>query len=203
MQVRVPTKACSSFIFSFFLQCRHNLTATLPQPCSNLATTLQQGCNSQVAASLCDGKVLGYPYHTLDAFIPQWTGNKDIEDNYFDGISVTCGPAGSRQHIFSLAATTNYGGICPCARDSSYPNSQPDFVGDDYYCESGASGADDILWDGEDCDTEADCCTSPYMPFFYKNLNRSTTDDIELRILPNQDFADENLYLLAYEFYVK
>ena len=39
-------KACSSFIFSFFLQCRHNLTATLPQPCSNLATTLQQGCNS-------------------------------------------------------------------------------------------------------------------------------------------------------------
>ena len=49
MQVRVPTKTCSSFIFFlnfFFLQCHHNLTATLPQPCSNLATTLQQGCNS-------------------------------------------------------------------------------------------------------------------------------------------------------------
>ena len=39
MQVRVPTKACSSFIFSFFI-------TMSPQPYSNLATTLQQGCNS-------------------------------------------------------------------------------------------------------------------------------------------------------------
>ena len=40
MQVQVPTKECSSFIFSFFLlQCCH-------KPYSNLATTLQQGCNS-------------------------------------------------------------------------------------------------------------------------------------------------------------
>ena len=35
------------------------------------------------------------------------------------------------------------------------------------------------------------------------DLGSSTTDDIELRILPNQGFGDENLYLLAYEFYVK
>ena len=43
MQVRVPTKACSCFIFSFFY---YNVATTLQQPCSNLATTLQQGCNS-------------------------------------------------------------------------------------------------------------------------------------------------------------
>ena len=55
-----------------------------------------------------------------------------------------------------------------------------------------------------ECDgNEADCCTAPYIPFFYKDLSTSTTDDIELRILPDQSFTDENLYLLAYEFYVK
>ena len=161
---------------------------------------------SGISYSQVCGKVLGYPYRTLDAFNPRWTGNRDIEDNYFDGISVTYGPAGSRQHVFSLAGVSHAGkGIrCPCAANSILPDSQPDFVGDDYYCESGGSGDDDILWDGEQCDgREAACCTAPYIPFFYKHLNVSTTDDIELRILPNQSFDDENLYLLAYEFYVK
>ena len=166
---------------------------------------------SGISYSQVCGKVLGYPYNSLDAFNPTWTGNRDIEDNYFDGISVTHGPAGYRQHIFSLAGAYRLGGRratkgigCPCAIDSVRPDSQPDFVGDDYYCESGGSGDDDILWDGEQCDgREAACCTAPYIPFFYKHLNVSTTDDIELRILPNQSFDDENLYLLAYEFYVK
>ena len=159
---------------------------------------------SGISYSQVCGKVLGYPYRTLDAFNPEWTGNRDIEDNYFDGISVTYGAAGSHQHIFSLAGVGGDGTSCPCAASSYSPDAQPDFVGDDYYCESGASGDDDILWDGEQCDgNEADCCTAPYMPFFYKDLGTSTTDDIELRILPDQSFTDENLYLLAYEFYVK
>ena len=161
---------------------------------------------SNISYSQVCGKVLGYPYRSLDAFNPRWTGNRDIEDNYFDGISVTHGPAGSRQHIFSLAGALprDNGTSCPCAANSYLPDSQPDFVGDDYYCESGSSGDDDILWDGEQCEgNEADCCTAPYMPFFYKHLNTSTTDDIELRILPDQRFSDENLFLLAYEFYVK
>ena len=158
---------------------------------------------SGISYSQVCGKVLGYPYNSLDAFDPRWTGNRDIEDKYLDGISVTYGAAGSRQHIFSLAGTGN-GRRCPCAASSSLPGSQPDFVGNDYYCESGTSGDEDILWDGEQCDgNEADCCTAPNMPFFYKDLGTSTTDDIELRILSDQGFNDENLYLLAYEFYVK
>ena len=45
MQVRVPTKVCISFIFSFFFFFFFFFTMS-PQPYSNLATTLQQGCNS-------------------------------------------------------------------------------------------------------------------------------------------------------------
>ena len=145
------------------------------------------------------GKVFGYPWRTLDGF----KGSSDIEGNYVDGISVTYGPAGSRQHIFSLASVSGNGIGCPCADNSTHPNSQPHFVGDDYYCESGGSG--DILWDGEQCDgVEAPCCTSPYIPYFYKYLDVSTTDDIELRIMISIDeIGYEDIYLLAYEFYIK
>ena len=48
MQVRVPTKACSSFIFSFF----YNVATTLQQPCHNLAATSPQPCNRVVTVSI-------------------------------------------------------------------------------------------------------------------------------------------------------
>ena len=157
---------------------------------------------SGVSYSQVCGKVLGSLYHSTDAFHPTWTGEQNIESNYLDGISVTCGPPGSRQHVFSLAAEGGNAGYCPCASNGVV--TAPSFVGNDYYCETQASGASDILWDGEQCDgTEASCCTSSYMPYFYKDLGSPTTDNIELRIFTNEDFGNENVYLLAYEFYVK
>ena len=78
MQVRVSTKVFSSFIFSFFLQCRHNLRATLPatspQPCNKVVTVsipwflqpcgnLKQGCGGRscyrVAANFSMGRYGG------------------------------------------------------------------------------------------------------------------------------------------------
>ena len=150
------------------------------------------------------GKVLGTQIHTLDAFNPQWTGKRNIENNYLDGISVTHGAAGSRQHIFSLAGAGGKGVACPCYKGSPFADTVPEFVGKDYYCESSNSGTDDVLWDGQ-CDDgkEAPCCTSPLLPYFYKDLGSATTDDIELRILPDQPFNDEDLLLRSYEFYIK
>ena len=119
---------------------------------------------SGVSYSQVCGKVLGYPYNSLDSFNPD---NKNIEDKYFDGISITYGPAGSRQHI-SLVGTGHDGTRCPCTASSSLPDSQPDFVGDDYYCKSGASGADYMLWDVEQCDgNEADCCRSWFIYYWW------------------------------------
>ena len=156
---------------------------------------------SGISYSQVCGKVIGYPWRSLDAFN---TDSSDIEESYLDGVSVTHGPTGSRQHIFSLAGASGNGRVCPCADSSTFPDSQPDFVGDDYYCESGREYRDDPLWDGEKCASyEAICCTSPYIPYFYRHLNVSTTDDIELRILTDEDFSNENIYILAYEMYVK
>jgi len=49
------------------------------------------------------GRVIGYQYHSADAFrlelVPQ-----TIEGPYVDGVSLTHGPPGTRQHIWSFAA---------------------------------------------------------------------------------------------------
>ena len=159
------------------------------------------------------GTVQGYQFGSPDGFFPKNTGPKNIEENYLDGISVTHGPSGSRQHIFSFAGATGTA-ACPCYENSKL-DSTPSFVGQDYYCESGIPSGEkwspivygnDILWDGQQCPgSEAPCCSaSPHMPYFHKELDLPTTDDIELRILSNQNIkTDEDILLLSYEIYIK
>ena len=76
---------------------------------------------------------------------------------------------------------------CPCAPgSSSYPS--PPFVGTNYYCESGTNNIaftstyyfNDLLWDGSGCIT-SNCCDNPTQPWFYRQLNETTTNDIEAR----------------------
>ena len=106
--------------------------------------------------SVIVGDVRAYQYGTPDGF----NLNGDL-----DGISFTTGRAGSRQHIFSLAAsyskddqTHNHRlSKCPCA-DSFPGHPPPPAVGNDYYCESGKVGGpeagyffNDPLFDGQGC----------------------------------------------------
>ena len=158
------------------------------------------------------GKVHGIQFGSPDAFDPRYTGPKNsVDDTYLDGISITHGDEGSREHIFSLPAGAWEGLQCPCDTGSSQV--APAFVGTDYICESGDPDygwhqlyyPNDPLWDGQQCgDGEAPCCTLPYGPYFYKNLGTYTTDAIELRVLTNQDLAtDEDILLSYFEIYVK
>ena len=159
------------------------------------------------------GRVYGIQFGSPDAFDPRWTGPKNsADDTYLDGISITHGDEGSREHIFSLPAGAWEGLQCPCDTGSSQV--APSFVGTDYICESGdpSSGwerlyyPNDPLWDGQQCGgDEAPCCsTSPYSPYFYKNLGAYTADAIELRVLTNQALdTDEDILLSYFEVYVK
>ena len=119
------------------------------------------------------GKMGGYQFGGTSAFV---SSNVGIENYYVDGISLTHGAAGGRQHIWTFAAglsevTTNwpdYG--CPC--EALANNRVPDFVGNDFFCESGCNTAwttttnnyystlysDDVLWDGQDCTSNSTCC---------------------------------------------
>ena len=102
------------------------------------------------------------------------------------------------------------GSTCPCSTGSS--QQALSFVGNDYYCESGNTNtghsltaiySDDILWDGQQCGShEAQCCMSPRQPWFYKILDTSTSDGIEIRVCVEQStHDDENIILSLYEIY--
>ena len=140
------------------------------------------------------GRIRGYQFGTTSAFYYA-SGRQGIDGYYVDGVSLTHGIVGSRQHIWTFAAglsevTTRYPNeCCPC--DISVYNVVPSFVGDDYFCESGLHSEwsgnfifypNDVLWDGQDCTSTSTCCQLNNPPWFTKNLPTNTTDDIELRI---------------------
>ena len=165
------------------------------------------GCVSKIFESfdvsyteVC-GLVEGYQFYTTDALQAN-TGN--IDSTYIDGISITRGDP--RIHIFTLISglheQNNYPAwTCPCNIDIDL--NVPDFVGDDYYCESGNSGddwpvvmhADDPLWDGNDCPgKEAPCCDlNPLQPYFYKVFPTATSDYIEFRICSDEASVNEDI----------
>jgi hypothetical protein len=132
------------------------------------------------------GRVIGYQSITPDGFI---VGDRTIDENYVDGISITYGE-NPRQHIWTYAAgvtekSTDYRpNNCPCSDQGS---TQPQgFVSDRYYCESGNIASDDTdnvddfygndrLWDGQQCSNEGACCTTMSPPWFRVDLAESTT----------------------------
>ena len=155
-----------------------------------------------VQYSLVCGRVIGYQYGTPEAFQyvqfgPLITLETNAALNYVDGVSITYGDPGSRMHIWTFAAglskkTLNRIHGCPCITANNFDLQIPDFVGDDYFCESGTTVRSpavelydgDPLWDGEGCGpTSTDCCQFNNPPWFCKQLNETVTGDSEVRIL--------------------
>ena len=86
---------------------------------------------------------------------------------------------------------------CPCISINNYNVRVPEFVQNDYFCESGTAVSnpvnnrlydEDPLWDGEGCGpTSTDCCQFNNPPWFCKQLNETVTGDIEVRTLTQVD----------------
>ena len=161
------------------------------------------------------GRIRGYQFGVTDAFRDS---NQGIDSYYVDGVSLTHGIAGSRQHIWTFASglfeilpsPDFVSNTCPC--DTSRYDLVPAFVGDDYFCESGIITAcgvefqfysDDVLWDGQDCTSNSTCCQFNNPPWFTKNLPTATTDDIELRICTSAVTSAEDTPLELIELYVR
>ena len=149
------------------------------------------GCQSTFYSSIglnytmvC-GQVKGYLYDFANGF--DYSKN-EIDNHYVDGVSITKGSP--RQHIWTYAAgdcenRSSYED-CPCNSGYKYKNVKPNFVGNDYYCESapnyGGLVDSDPLWDGEQCNgLEGPCCNSTKLPWFVKTLEESN-DYIEVRV---------------------
>jgi len=87
------------------------------------------------------GRMTAYENYTTDAF--QNSGSQTIEGYFVDGVTLTHGPPGSRQHIWTFAAgivennPSSYPCYsCPCADRATALSLVPSFVGNDYFCES-------------------------------------------------------------------
>jgi len=135
--------------------------------------------------------------------------NQGLDSYYADGLSITHG--NPLRHIWTFTnglfdnATHNYN--CPCAGGAL---ASPSFVGTDYYCESGAIDTrndsayyfNDPLWDGSGCIT-SNCCDNPTQPWFYRQLNEITTDDIEARICREQGFTTGSTLIDQLELFIQ
>ena len=158
------------------------------------------------------GRIKGYQFGYTLAF-----NHRGIDGQYVDGVSLTHGRSGSREHIWTFAAglaesdpSSGYlHSTCPC--DTLY-DMVPSFVGNDYFCESAVNSAwnhqfifhpNDPLWDGENCIDTSTCCEFNDPPWFTKTLNASTTDDIELRLCTINRASDADIPLELIELYVR
>ena len=167
------------------------------------------------------GRIRGYQYGVLLAFDSYiYHDQTSINSQYVDGISLTHGQSGERQHIWTFAAglTQDIGHRsyqqCPC-ESSHYSYNLPPFVGNDYFCESGLQTAwlggyyfhtlysNNTLWDGQNCISSSTCCQFNSPPWFTKTLNVSTTDDIELRLCTQDEPSYGDVALELVELYVK
>ena len=195
-----------------------NLTSYSKRTCGRSHTT-RGGCSSTTFSvgdlpySRVCGRMRAYQFGSTSAFYRYTQG---IDSYYVEGISLTHGAAGRRQHIWTFA-----GGItevssslpdhdCPC--DTGNYDRVPAFVGNDFFCESGLHSAwssnwqffpDDVLWDGQNCTSTSTCCQFNNPPWFTKNLTNATTDDIELRICTSGRPTIDDVPIELVELYVQ
>ena len=173
------------------------------------------------------GRALAYRFGYQYAFRGYWaysriTNNKyvnqGIDGYYVDGLSLTHGAPGSRQHIWTFASgqftgsrTSRYQCYrCPCDNGDTCPS--PPFVGNDYFCESTRPEdslgwfrffPDAQLWDGQVCEGGGTCCRFNNPPWFTKNLTSLTTDSIELRLCLTSRSSSSDVALELLELYVQ
>ena len=149
------------------------------------------GCSSAVLpvqgvqySRVC-GKIIGYQQGAPDAFRPYISGEQRTIDSYYvDGISLTHRTS-PRKHIWTFVAALHEdnpepSSVCPCTNTrNSPPPAVPDFIGHDYFCDTGSENhfqnifyGDDPLWDGAGCGQFSTCCSWNSPPWFLKNISQ-------------------------------
>ena len=59
-----------------------------------------------------------------------------------------------------------------------------------------------VLWDGAGCPLGDPCCSDPNLPWFYRQLNQTTQDNIEVRSCQDEEFANEAILITNIELYI-
>ena len=175
-----------------------------------LNTSPVRGCGRSSSSRTCDsvvypvnghryssvcGKIIAYHKGVSAGF---WRNtNIPVEESYVSGVSITHGPPGARQHVWTFIGARNeydnaFNGQynCPCSNTNiTWAYDVPSFIGSDYFCDTGDRGPgfsntlfylNDPLWDGVGCGSISSCCEFNSPPLFCKSLPQSTTDDLKV-----------------------
>ena len=162
------------------------------------------------------GRIRAYQYGLPNTFLGfNLRRQTTIDSAYVSDVAVMYGSP--RQHIWTFANgpwENSLSSGCPC--DDSGRTSIPQFVGKDYFCESGyvypryrsdalenTFHSNDILWDGRECHSTSTCCSLHNPPYFTKTLNQTATEDLELRMCHYNDASLEDIAVELVELYVK
>jgi len=145
---------------------------------------------------------------------------KSIDSAYLDGISLTHGRPGSRQHIWSFIGayyeqdpSYRTDVTCPCTNPAvSWSHTIPSFINNNYFCDTANSGpgasstkyyTDDPLWDGQGCGGSSTCCEFNTPPWFCTSLPQPTNDNLEIRSCYGDSSEEEDKIITLVEIYVK
>ena len=174
------------------------------------------------------GRIRAYQFGTPDGFFLFHGASSDsINEPYLTGISLTHG-ASLQTGTSGEPATHIWSFVLGLTQFPSNPNVQsrrcpcdggidpPEFVGEDYFCEA-AIESDvqqsnqfdntfhfrNVLWDGKGCGDDSNCCSRIKHPYFVKQLEVSTTDDIDLRLCLFNGITRENVAIELIEVYIQ
>ena len=176
--------------------------------------------NGRSYSSVC-GKIIAYHKDLSHGFPSVWLNSAvPIEAVYISGVSITHGPPGARQHVWTFVGALNeidnqFNGEynCPCSNaNATWPYEVPSFIGNDYFCDTGNRGPgfssttfylNDPLWDGEGCGSTSSCCEFNSPPWFCKSLPQPTTDDLEIRLCSYSGITYVNKIITSIDIYIR
>ena len=163
------------------------------------------------------GRARGYQKGDTVAFYgahPHYS--RTVDEDYVSGLSITYS-SNPRLHIWTFASGRgekyNNTYNCPCTTTAAL--SSPSYVGHNYYCESAnwyyivtnsysryiTYYFNDTLWDRAGCIDN--CCDDTTQPWFYRQLNQITQDDIEARICVHGNFIRRSTLIDQLELFIQ
>ena len=203
-----------------------SLTTSPVRGCGRSSTGIQT-CDSVVYpvngrsySSVC-GKIIAYHSNVSLGFHSAWeTRNISIEETFVSGVSITHGPPGARQHVWTFVGALNeitdqpyVIHNCPCSNtNATWTYEISSFIGNDYFCDTGDRGPgfnfttfylNDPLWDSEGCGSTSSCCEFNSPPWFCKSLPQPTTDDLEIRLCGFFSVVNENKILSLVDIFIQ
>ena len=187
---------------------------------SGVCDSVTYSVHGRTYSSVC-GRILAYQRGRAAAFFRAMISNLDtIDTAYLSGVSLTHGPAETRQHIWSFVGASyeqdpNYYYTtvnCPCTNTAvPWPYQVPSFINNDYFCDTGNPGPgynlatyyiNNPLWDGKGCGSTSTCCEFNTPPWFCKSLPQPTSDDLEIRNCYAEPLSIEDRLITLIDIYI-